>query len=159
VEGLGRVEAVAVAGSHLVGVSVLLGAPAGTVPVLSVHGVTRSKGVELGLLEMRVLTETRLSLHSSVVKRLRILESARVVSTTEGRLSENAGLGVSVARSGCVVIFGVVIGVGQMFGFRSVSATSRLTGVITLGNERVVESSRREVILSGIDDSVGEHTS
>lgn len=159
VEGLGSVEAVSVAGSHLVGVSVLLGAPTGTVPVLSVHGVPGSEGVELGLLEMGVLTESGLSLHGSVVERLRVLEPDRVVSSSEGRLSENVGLGMGVAGSGGVVILRVVVGVSQMFGLRPVSATSGLTGVIGLGNESVVESSGRESIFSRIDDSLSENTS
>jgi len=42
VEGLGGVETVSVTSSHHVGVSVLLGVPAGTIPVLSVAGVATS---------------------------------------------------------------------------------------------------------------------
>jgi len=49
VEGLGGVESVTVGCPHLVGVSVLLGGPAGTIPVLSVHGVTTGQRVKLGL--------------------------------------------------------------------------------------------------------------
>lgn len=40
VERFGRVEPVTVGGAELIGVSVLLGAPAGAIPVLSVHSVT-----------------------------------------------------------------------------------------------------------------------
>lgn len=158
-EGLGSVEAVSVTGSHLVGVSVLLGAPAGTIPVLSVHGVPRSEGVELGLKEMGVLTKSRLSLYGSVVERLGVLEPDRVISSSEGRLSENAGLGMGAAGSSGVIILGVLVGAGQMFGFGAVSATSGLTCVIGLRNESVIESSGRESILSRIDHSLSENTS
>ena len=74
-ERLGSVEAVSVTGSHLVGMSVLLSAPARTIPVLSVHGVTTSKRVKLRLLEVSVMSETRLSLNGSEVKRLGVFES------------------------------------------------------------------------------------
>lgn len=69
------VEAITVASSHLVSVSVSLGVPARTIPVLSVHGVTTSKRVKLRLLEVSVLSETRLSLNGSEVKRLGVFES------------------------------------------------------------------------------------
>ena len=69
------VEAVTVASSHLVGVIVSLCAPARSIPVLSVHGVTTSKRVKLRLLEVSVLSETRLSLNGSEVKRLGVFES------------------------------------------------------------------------------------
>ena len=69
------VEAVTVASSHLVGVSVSLGAPARSIPVLSVHGVTTSKRVKLRLHEVSVFSKTRLSLNGSEVKRLGVFES------------------------------------------------------------------------------------
>jgi hypothetical protein len=148
VERLGGVEAVAVTGSHLVGVSVLLGAPSGTVPVLSVHGVATGEGVQLRLLEVSVLTETRLSLYGSVVQGLRVFEphGGRVVSATEGGLGENAGFGMGVAGSSDMVVLGVVVRAGQMLGLGPVSATSGLTGVISLGNEGVVESAQETMV-------------
>jgi len=161
VERLGSVETVSVTGSHLVGMSVLLSAPARTIPVLSVHGVATGEGVQLRLLEMSVLTETRLSLHGSVVQGLGVFKpnGGRVVSRTEGRLGENAGFRVGVAGSGDVVVLGVVVRAGKMLGLGSVSATSGLTGVISLGNEGVVESSRRKIVLGCINAGFVEHTS
>lgn len=58
VEGLGRVEPVTVACSHLIGVGVLFSSPTGSIPVLSIHSVTTSKRVDLGLEEMGVCTKT-----------------------------------------------------------------------------------------------------
>lgn len=160
-ERLGSVEAITVAGSHLVGVSVLLGAPAGTIPVLSVHGVATGQGVQLRLLEVSVLSETRLSLHGSMLDRLGVFEpnGGRVVSCTEGRLGEDAGLGVGVASCSDVIVLRVVVGASQMLSLGSVSATSSLTGVISLGNEGVVESSGRVVVLGCVNDCFVEHTS
>jgi len=159
VEGLGGVEPVTVAGSHLVGVSVLLGGPSGTIPVLSVHGVTTGQGVKLGLNEMGVLAESRLSLHTSVVDRLSVLEPYRVVSLAESRLGEDAGLGVGVPGSGDMVVRRVDVGASQVLSLGPVSATSGFTGVIGLGNEGVVESSGRKSVLGCVNDLLVEHRS
>lgn len=139
-EGLGGVESVTVGCPHLVGVSVLLGGPAGTIPVLSVHGVTTGQRVKLGLKEMGVLAESGLSLHTSMVDRLRVLEPDGVVSLAESGLGEDVGLGVGVPGSGDLVVRRVHVGASQMLGLGAVSATSGFTGVIGLGNEGVVES-------------------
>jgi hypothetical protein len=186
VERLGSVEAITVAGSHLVGVSVLLSVPAGTIPVLSVHGVATGQGVQLRLLEVSVLSETRLSLHGSMLDRLGVFEpnGGRVVSCTEGRLGKNAGLGVGVASCSDVIVLRVVVRASQMLSLGSVSATSSLTGVISLGNKGVVEPvqeimvcqnqnitvslrnkvkldlpSGRVVVLGSVNDCFVEHTS
>lgn len=64
-ERLGLIESVSVRGSHLVGVSILLGVPAGTIPVLSVHSVTTTELVKCFNSYVGVLTESRLSLKLS----------------------------------------------------------------------------------------------
>lgn len=64
-ERLGLVESISVTGSHLVGVSILLGAPAATIPVLSVQSVTTTELVKCFNSNVGVLTESRLSLKLS----------------------------------------------------------------------------------------------
>lgn len=62
VEGLRLVHRISVRGTHLIGVRVLLSAPAGTVPMLSVQGVTTGEFTQGLLLEVSILAESRLSL-------------------------------------------------------------------------------------------------
>jgi len=104
----------------------------------------------LGLVEVSVLPEARLSLDLSVVDGLGVLEPNGVVSLAEGRLGEDVGLGVADSSGGGLVVLGFVVRISPVSGLGAVSATSSLTVYVSLRDEGVVKSINKAILCQNI---------
>jgi len=133
-------------------VLIALSAPAGTIPVLAVHGVTGAKLLEGMLFEVSVL-ERGAGRVAMLVHVLGEVEILRIVKDHFGVTIAEVAMGVHIgiveAGPGCrvVVVSGVVCWVREMPGLGAESATSSLTSDIVLRNQSGIESSCAEHIL------------
>lgn len=135
-EGLGLVEAEAVEGAHLVRVGVLLGGPAGSVPVLPVGRVAAGQLVR-GLVAN--------ALH------LRVVELHRVVPVAPVGAAVGRGRKVACARGGGEVVHGLVVGGSAQHGLRAVAARVGVQLFVDAGDAPVVESGGGEGVLGLVE--------
>jgi len=140
VEGLRLVHRIPVRGTHLIGVRVLLSAPARTVPVLSVQCVTTGEFAESFFLEVGVLAESGLSLKLGEGKSGLVLEPDNGVSVREDGVRLGLWGYITGTGSGSIVVLGMVERVGLVSSLSSITTRERLTSVVLLGNELGVES-------------------
>jgi len=139
-----------------------LGAPAGAVPMLTVHRVARAELLKGVLLEVVILH----SCASRISMLVHILGEVEILGGIESEIGiavlvhgVGVHLGVVEAGSGgrLMVVSGVVAGVGEMPGLGSEPAASSLTSDIMLGDQRCVKSSCRENILCLIQNCISEY--
>jgi len=145
VEGLGLVVAQSVGGADLVGVLVALGAPAGAIPVLTVHGVARAELLECLLLKVSVFhgRSGRICVLVNVLGEVEVgrgVEDQVGIAGTEVGVRVDLGVVEAGPGGGLFVVCGVVAGVREMPCLGSEPARAGLTGDILLGDQRGVES-------------------
>ena len=144
-EGLGLVVALSVGSSELIGVLVPLGAPAGAVPVLAVHGVAGAELLECLLLEVVVFERGSggVAVLGDILGEhevLGLVEFQVWVTVTQVGVIVDLGLIEASTGSSLLVIGGVVSGVGEVPRLGTETAGSGLAGLVVLGDKISIES-------------------
>ena len=144
-EGLGLVVALSVGSSELIGVLVPLGAPAGAVPVLAVHGVAGAELLECLLLEVVVFERGSggVAVLGDILGEhevLGLVEFQVWVAVTQVGVIVDLGLIEASTGSSLLVVGGVVSGVGEMPRLGTETAGSGLAGLVVLGDKISIES-------------------
>lgn len=161
-EGLGLVVSLSVGRSELIRVLVPLGAPAGAVPVLAIHGVAGAQFLERVLLKVVVFEGGSgwVAVLGDILgeaKVLGLVEFQGWVAVTEVGVIVDLGLIEAGTGSSLLVVGGVVGRVGEVPRLGAETAGSGLAGRIVLGDKIGIESGGRERVLSCVHNGSVEN--
>lgn len=151
-EGLGLVVSLSVGGSELIRVLVPLGAPAGAVPVLAIHGVAGAELLQRLLLKVVVFEGSSggVAVLGDILGETEVLglvEFQVWVAVTQVGVIVDLGLIEAGTSSSLLVVGGVVGRVGEVPRLGAETAGSSLAGGVVLGDKISIESGGRERVL------------
>jgi hypothetical protein len=144
-EGFRLVVSLSVGGSELIGVLVPLGAPAGAVPVLAIHGVAGAELLECLLLKVVVFKSGSggVAVLGDILGETEVLRRVEFqgwVAVTKVGVIVDLGLIEAGTGSSLLVVCGVVGRVGEVPRLGAEAAGSGLAGRVVLGDKISIES-------------------